>query len=218
MAERQEFGPHLRAARLRRGITIAQIARDTKVTADLWEGLERSDLSRWPSGLYARAYVRAYAVQVGLDPEATVDEFCRCFPAGDRRAGRVVKEQAALLGHENLRWEDDIAHLEADRRAAPTETERLPTVLKKGGRLLAAIGDASTVLIVSTVVSVLFPIHWAPAAAACAFVYHGGSLLLLGGTPAAWAIDTYVSSRHPSGRAAGAPRFRLVRGSERAKA
>jgi hypothetical protein len=42
--------------------------------------------------------------------------------------------------------------------------------------------------------------------------------LILGGTPAAWAIETYLSNRHPSGRLAGAPRFRLVRGSERVKA
>ena len=216
MGERQEFGPNLRQARLRKGITLAQLAEATKVGTDLWQGLERNELSRWPSGLYARSYVRSYAIAVGLDPEATVDEFCRCFPAGDRRAGRIVKEQAALLGHD-LQWEDEVAHLEADRRAAPAEPDRLPKAIKKGGRLIAAIVDAGTVLGVATIASALLPTSWAGAAAVCAVVYHGGSLLLLGASPSAWAIQTYLSSRHPAGRLAGAPRFiRLVRGSERA--
>ena len=218
MAERDEFGPNLRAARIRRGLTIAKLTQATKVGADLWEGLERNDLSRWPTGLYARAYVKTYAIEVGLDPEATVDEFCRSFPAGDRRAGRVVREQAALVGHDS-RWEDDIAHLESDRRAAPAAGHRAAAMFTRRGRLVAAIGDGAAVVLVATVSSALLGTRWAPAGAACAFLYHGGALLALGCTPAAWLIDNYISSRHPSEPRSASPRFlRLIRGSERAKA
>jgi hypothetical protein len=218
MAERDEFGPNLRAARMRRGMTIAALAEATKVGSDLWEGLERNDLSRWPAGIYARAYVRAYAAEVGLDPEATVDEFCRCFPTGDRRAGRLVRENAALLGHES-RWEDDLGHLEHDRRAAPAAPGRAPAFLTNRGRLVAAAGDAAAVAVVATAASALLGTRWASAAAVCAFAYHGSALLALGCTPAVWAIDTYLTSRHPSTPLSASPRFlRLVRGSERAKA
>src|SRR2546428_3691754 len=82
MSEREAFGPNLRRLRVQRGISLESIAAATKVHTDLWAGLERNDFSRWPAGIYARAYVRAYAVEVGVDPDATVDEVCRLFPNG----------------------------------------------------------------------------------------------------------------------------------------
>src|SRR4029453_1848201 len=107
MSEREAFGPNLGRVRVKRGISLESIAAATKVNTDLWAGLERSDLSRWPTGIYARAYVRAYAVEIGADPDVTVDTFCRLFPHGDRRAERVVRGQAALVNHD-LRWKDDL--------------------------------------------------------------------------------------------------------------
>src|SRR5262245_2626915 len=94
MSERDAFGPNLRRARIRRGVSIDNISTLTKISTDLLAGLEQNDFSKWPTGIYARAYIRAYANQVGLDPEATVDDFCRWFPQGDRRAERVVRDQA----------------------------------------------------------------------------------------------------------------------------
>ena len=44
------------------------------------EALERNDISRLPGGIYSRGLVRAYAEQIGLDPEATVQEFITRFP------------------------------------------------------------------------------------------------------------------------------------------
>ena len=79
MSERDAFGPNLRRIRIQRGISVLDIVSRTNVNAALWEGLERNDLSRWPTGIYARAYVRSYAKAIGVDPESTVDQFCRCF-------------------------------------------------------------------------------------------------------------------------------------------
>ena len=83
MSEKDTFGPRLRAERERRGISIETIASVTKVGGDLWEGLERNDFSRWPSGIFARAFVRDYARAIALDADEVVDEFCRLFPVGD---------------------------------------------------------------------------------------------------------------------------------------
>lgn len=218
MSERHAFGPNLRRVRLQRGISIDRIAAATKISAELWIGLEQNDLSRWPIGLYARAYVRAYALEIGVDPEATVDEFCRCFPAGDRRAGRIVREQAALLGHD-LRWQDDLGHIDADRRAKASVVDRPAAVFTKGGRVLAASADACMVLAASTIGVELLPVGWVASAAVCAFLYHALSLVTIGCTPAVWTIDTYLTHRHPSERRADKPRFlRLLRGSDRVKA
>lgn len=106
---REAFGPNLRRARLQRGIAIEQIAHTTHIAQDLLEALERNDFSEWPSGIFARAYVRQYAQAVGVDPDATVDEFCRNFPQGDRRAESVMREHAAVVGHD-LDWQDDVEH------------------------------------------------------------------------------------------------------------
>ena len=61
----------------------------------MFEALEANDLSAWPRGLYARAWVRTYACAVGLDPIDTVDEFCRLFPQGDRRGHVTMHDIAA---------------------------------------------------------------------------------------------------------------------------
>ena len=96
----------LRAARERRGVTLKQLALETKLSVELWEGLEDSDLSRWPKRVFARSYVRDYALRVGLDADEIVNEFCRLFPEwGDRRAERVIREKAEIIAHD-LSWED----------------------------------------------------------------------------------------------------------------
>jgi transcriptional regulator with XRE-family HTH domain len=216
MSEGEAFGPTLRRVRMQHGVTIEQIAAATKVSASLWSALERNDLSRWPTGIYARAYVRAYAVEVGIDPQVTVDEFCRSFPAGDRRAGRVVREQAALIGHD-LRWKDDLAHVDTDRRVEPSEPDLPPVAFTRAGRVIAAVADACAVVLVAVALAELLPIGWAAAAAVGAFAYQGVSLVALGSTPAVWAIETFLASRHPAKSPAGSPRFiRLLRGSQRA--
>jgi transcriptional regulator with XRE-family HTH domain len=74
------FGARLRYQRERRKISIATIAEATKILGALIEGLERDDVSRWPTGLYRRAFLRAYASAIGLDPEATLREFLVRFP------------------------------------------------------------------------------------------------------------------------------------------
>ncbi len=123
MSAREAFGPNLRRLRLQRGLTLDQIADQTKVSVALWEGLEENDLSRWPSGVFARSYVREYAQIVGADPDTTVDEFCRWFPEGDRRAERLIRGHAEIVGHP-LQWKEEVPP-EVDRRggAAPPAVE-----------------------------------------------------------------------------------------------
>jgi transcriptional regulator with XRE-family HTH domain len=80
MVTPQAFGEYLRRRREKRKITLEAVARATNVRAGLFAALERGDCSRWPGGIYNRGYVRGYAIAIGLDPEETVQSFCRCFP------------------------------------------------------------------------------------------------------------------------------------------
>ena len=74
------FGARLRSQRERQHVELAAIAEETKINVALLEGLERDDLSRWPGGLFRRAYVRTYAQRIGLDPEKVVREFLAIYP------------------------------------------------------------------------------------------------------------------------------------------
>jgi transcriptional regulator with XRE-family HTH domain len=133
MSAREAFGPNLRRIRIQRGVSLEQIAAATKVSASLWAGLERNDFSRWPTGIYARSYVREYATAIGEDPEATVDEFCRWFPQGDRRAGQTIREHAEIVGHKP-EWRDEApATVLEDRRGSRSN----PQVAKPAGTLSA---------------------------------------------------------------------------------
>jgi hypothetical protein len=125
MSERDAFGPNLRRIRVQRGISVHDITAATNVGAALGEGLERNDLTRWPTGIYARSYVRSYAKAIGVDPEATVDEFCRCFPHGDRRAELVIRGHAEIVGHMDLQWRDHLPPTvtDGDRRAGAADAE-----------------------------------------------------------------------------------------------
>src|SRR5687767_4414156 len=74
-----DFGGKLRQAREGRGISLRQIAATTRISAASLEALERNDISKLPGGIFSRAFVRAYAVEVGLDPDETVKEFLGRF-------------------------------------------------------------------------------------------------------------------------------------------
>ncbi len=76
----ETFGERLRRSRDHRGISLQAIADETKIGRRLFSDLERGDCSRWPAGIYARAYVRSYARMIALEPDEVVAEFCELFP------------------------------------------------------------------------------------------------------------------------------------------
>jgi len=76
----ESLGARLRQQRERQQIALTSIAEQTKISLALLEGLERDDLSRWPTGIFRRAFVRAYAHAIGLEPDSVVREFLELNP------------------------------------------------------------------------------------------------------------------------------------------
>ena len=76
----ESFGARLRRHREEQQIALTTIAEQTKIKASLLEALERDDVSHWPSGIFRRAFIRAYAHSVGLDPDVIVNEFLELYP------------------------------------------------------------------------------------------------------------------------------------------
>src|SRR3954462_178313 len=103
------FGQRLRDARERRNISLRQIANATKISVAVLEALERNDISKLPGGIFGRAFGRSYAIEVGLDPEATIQDFIAQFPNDSVIAGHPTSDQV----------EDTVA-VESDRETAGT--------------------------------------------------------------------------------------------------
>jgi cytoskeleton protein RodZ len=75
-----DFGARLRQARERRGKSLRDVAESTKISPTVLDALEHNELGRVPGGIFARAFVRAYAAEVGLDPDQTLREFLQIRP------------------------------------------------------------------------------------------------------------------------------------------
>ena len=103
------FGQMLREARERRGISLRQIANATKISVGVLDALERNDISKLPGGIFGRAFVRSYATEVGLDPEATIQSFIEQFPNDSVVAGHPASDRV-----------EDHGAVETDRQTAGT--------------------------------------------------------------------------------------------------
>ncbi len=80
MTDTTTLGPYLRRERERCGLALRTISENTKLSIGLLEGLEADDISRWPGGIFRRAFVRSYAQCVGLDPDDVIRRFEQQFP------------------------------------------------------------------------------------------------------------------------------------------
>ena len=98
MTETTTLGADLRRERERRGLALRTISESTKLSVALLEGLEADDISRWPGGIFRRAFVRAYAQCVGLDADEVFRRFERQFPVeGAEAAGQADAFPAAAV-------------------------------------------------------------------------------------------------------------------------
>jgi cytoskeletal protein RodZ len=106
---RGDVGATLREARERRGLSLRQISNSTKIAMMTLEALERNDIARLPGGIFSRSFVRAYAVEVGLDPEVMIEQFMSQFP-----------QDSVTAGHPTSSRGEDHEAVESERRTAST--------------------------------------------------------------------------------------------------
>lgn len=105
-----EFSERLKQARMASGLSLHDIAATTKISIVVLESLERGDVTRVPGGIFSRAFVRAYAIEVGLDPDKTVAEFTAERERKEDEAARNVNVPEVT--------KDDREFLERQRKAA----------------------------------------------------------------------------------------------------
>jgi transcriptional regulator with XRE-family HTH domain len=180
----ESFGRRLRSERERRRITLELIAANTKIGVSLLKGLERDDVSRWPSGIFRRSFMRSYAEAIGLDADETLREFLERFPDPQVPVAAAAAPDGSI-------WTGPKA---VDRQTGPKTVFRLTLadspppfsggqILARASRRLAAAAcDAGTTVAVALTAFVFIDEFWAPLGVAMLCYYVGG-ILVLGNTP-----------------------------------
>jgi transcriptional regulator with XRE-family HTH domain len=179
MSELTTLGSWLRRERERRGITLSKISEETKVAVPLLVGLEADDLSRWPGGIFRRAFARSYATAIGLDPELVVRRVEEEHPSepAEPTTGALATKTAQPV--ETRRQSD--SQSAAARPAQGTVTSVQVPSSGVGSRLQAVALD----LLVAGAIGLGFAaagsrLLWPVVAIAA---YHALGLLLTGTTP-----------------------------------
>jgi len=170
-------GRRLRSERERRLITLESIAANTKISIGLLRDLERDDISRWPSGIFRRSFVRSYAEAIGLDGDDIVREFLEHHPDQQQ-----IEAVAGLVDN----GERPKTHPKPVLRLTLADTPRPFSggqVLQNFvARIKAAGWDCLAILGLGAVAFLILGTFWIPFALVTVSYYVGG-ILILGNSP-----------------------------------
>jgi cytoskeletal protein RodZ len=71
------LGEKLRQAREERGITLSEVAEQTRISPIYLESIDNDDYRKLPGGIFNRGFVKSYAKYVGLDEQEALHEYSR---------------------------------------------------------------------------------------------------------------------------------------------
>ena len=202
----ERFGRRMRSERERRKIALESIAARTKISVGLLQDLERDRLSRWPAGIFRRAFVRSYAEAIGLDPDETLRAFLEEHgdaPELSIRAGSAGSQIEAAAA---------VARLTPALRRTPHARPPLrltladmpqgfsggPVLARMARRLAAATCDAAMMLGITGLVSIGLDRFWTPLGVVV-LCYQIGSILTLGNTPGVYLFAPWSRRAQNSG-------------------
>jgi len=84
------LGEKLRQAREARGISISEVAEQTRISALYIKSIEEDDYRTLPGGIFNKGFVKSYARQVGIDEQEALQDY------------------GALVGSQNMPKSDEI--------------------------------------------------------------------------------------------------------------
>lgn len=100
------IGEQLREARRRKGRSLADCERDTRINRHYLEALEAERFDALPAPVYARGFLRSYGRSLGLDGDALVARMPRDLPrpAGLEPMAGLRRSEPGALPQVNARW------------------------------------------------------------------------------------------------------------------
>jgi cytoskeleton protein RodZ len=106
----EHLGAQFKDAREAQGLSLQAIADKTKISVTVLEAVERNDFSRLPGGIFGRSFIRAYAIELGLDADSAVAGFVEKLEESEREAAARGAVRPEITP-------DDRRFLERQRRA-----------------------------------------------------------------------------------------------------
>lgn len=97
-----DIGADLRRARIARQRSIEDVSRTTKISSSVLRAIENDDFAKVPAGLFTRGYLRAYARDVGLDPEEAVRRYRAEFEAPEPPVDSAQSASSPVLARVKL--------------------------------------------------------------------------------------------------------------------
>jgi transcriptional regulator with XRE-family HTH domain len=184
------FGERLRHERERRQIALRSIAESTKIGISLLDGLEGNDVSRWPSGIYRKSFVRAYAQAIGVDPEPVVREFVELYPdPQEPEAAKTDAPPGTVPATPNPSPNQPPPNKPIVARSVLLTVNLNGTAFTKGKflkdsrkRWAAAACDAAVSCVIALCAFIILGHFWTPLGVAM-LCYYAGGIVLLGNTP-----------------------------------
>lgn len=85
------LGEKLRQAREERGISISEVAEQTRISALYLEGIEADDYRTLPGGIFNKGFVKSYAKYVGVDEQEALQDYARLISSQDSQAEEDTK-------------------------------------------------------------------------------------------------------------------------------
>src|SRR5215471_3607056 len=78
-----DVGLELRQARERRGLSLQQVSKITKISVPVLQAIEAADDARLPAPVFTRSFVKTYAAEVGLDRDDTLRRYLEQFESAE---------------------------------------------------------------------------------------------------------------------------------------
>ena len=85
------LGEKLRQAREERGISISEVAEQTRISPIYIESIENDDYKTLPGGIFNKGFVRSYAKFIGFDEQEALSDYSRLAAENEVRAEQPLK-------------------------------------------------------------------------------------------------------------------------------
>lgn len=98
------LGEKLRQAREDRGITLSEVAEQTRISALYLENIENNDYKHLPGGIFNKGFVKSYAKYVGVDEQEALADYARLMSEqGDANPEENKTYRPEVLTDDNAR-------------------------------------------------------------------------------------------------------------------
>ena len=87
----QTLGEKLRQAREERGISLSEVAEQTRISPHYIESIERDDYKPLPGGIFNKGFIKSFAKYVGVDEQEALNDYSLVVASNEGKADEDLK-------------------------------------------------------------------------------------------------------------------------------